>query len=65
MISGLLQLGKAYIICGDPNKGQQILVKAEKLAQEIKHINLCHKVKDELKRSKMLLWIRSVVFIIL
>ncbi|GAG21475.1 unnamed protein product, partial [marine sediment metagenome] len=50
LISGFLQLGKAYNICGHAEKSKKILQQAEKLAQETKNINLCQKVREELKR---------------
>jgi len=49
LISGYLQLGKAYHILRDFEKSKEILKKAEKLAQETKNINLCEKVREELK----------------
>lgn len=50
LITGFLQLGKAYNICGHAEKSKKILQQAETLAQETGNINLCEKVREELKR---------------
>jgi predicted ATPase len=51
VICGFLQLGKTYKICGYSEKGKIILKQAEKLAQETGNVNLCQKVREELKRA--------------